>query len=442
MPTTYKVGDVLLCHKHIGVAKFVGKLHGQDYKQLPSKSQVYIKKSDIWIGLQLAEQPNINNLTVMKPHHKHKKLKSISYECLNTISFLDYFTANYGILIPKKYIHKKITVHQILTKLTQLFHTFKKTQKRNIYLTQKIAKLKTEMQTIQKVKSTSQKSLESIIYDQNGNSYHHHQKITHTTTHSYKSFNKKKKSKTSSENEPQTPNSITLQNDDAEIDHNSDKSTIISIDTNEAIKNTQNKKRNSQKNNNSNIGSDSLSDKAVDGVKDNQSEYSDRNMSDEDDNVVNNPPTFSPDKVIKIEEDDNNIVDDDNIERDINGNRLSHARRYSAPWDNKKLNRQEFGSISEKINNPYWKNSGNRFLDNNTNTQSKHHRNEDSTELNMLPMIKEDPTNSRIYRMSKVQHNQQNIREKHKRSMSMSVVNVPRYFFEIDDHEYPDLPDL
>ncbi len=36
MPNTYKVGDVLLCHEHIGVAK----LHGHDYQQLPSKSQV------------------------------------------------------------------------------------------------------------------------------------------------------------------------------------------------------------------------------------------------------------------------------------------------------------------------------------------------------------------------------------------------------------------
>lgn len=43
------------------------------------------------------------------------------------------------------------------------------------------------MKTTKKVKSTSQKSLESIIYDKNGNSYHHHQKITHSHTTSYKS---------------------------------------------------------------------------------------------------------------------------------------------------------------------------------------------------------------------------------------------------------------
>lgn len=59
----------------------------------------------------------------------------------------------------------------------------------------------------------------------------------------------------------------------------------------------------------------------------------------------------------------------------------------------------------------------------------------------MLPMIKEDPTTNRIYRASRVVHNQHNIRERHKRSASMSVVNMPRYFFDIDN-EFPDLPDL
>ena len=48
----------------------------------------------------------------------------------------------------------------------------------------------------------------------------------------------------------------------------------------------------------------------------------------------------------------------------------------------------------------------------------------DSMELNMLPMIKEDPQTNRIYRLSRVQQNQQNMREKHKRSMSMSVVKL------------------
>ncbi len=50
----------------------------------------------------------------------------------------------------------------------------------------------------------------------------------------------------------------------------------------------------------------------------------------------------------------------DDIDKDFNSTRLSHARRYSAPWDNKKLNHDEFGSDYEKINNPYWKNSGSR----------------------------------------------------------------------------------
>ena len=62
---TYQVGDVLLCHKHIGVAKFVGKLHQNDYQQLSSKSQNYIKPSDIWVGLQLAEEPNMSKLSLM-----------------------------------------------------------------------------------------------------------------------------------------------------------------------------------------------------------------------------------------------------------------------------------------------------------------------------------------------------------------------------------------
>eukprot|EP01084_Bolivina_argentea_P146860 257039_1 len=111
----YQVGDVLLCHKHIGVAKFVGKLHETDYEQLSSLSQVYIKAADIWVGLELAEKPKLNLLSLMKPHRKHRSsLKAISYQCFNAIPFADYFESKYGILIPYKYIHKKINPYSIL----------------------------------------------------------------------------------------------------------------------------------------------------------------------------------------------------------------------------------------------------------------------------------------------------------------------------------------
>ena len=182
-----------MANKHIGTAKFVGRLHAKDYKQLPSESQHYIKPNDIWVGLQLAAEPNMDSLCIMKPSNKHNSnntsspLKAISYQSFNTISFCDYFSANYGILIPYKYIHKKIHPHQILIKLTQLFHCLKRTKKNNELLTDSINKLKSEMNTTKKVQSTetSQQSLESsIIYDPNGN-VEHHQKITvnHTTTH-------------------------------------------------------------------------------------------------------------------------------------------------------------------------------------------------------------------------------------------------------------------
>ena len=102
---------------------------------------------------------------------------------------------------------------------------------------------------------------------------------------------------------------------------------------------------------------------------------------------------------------------------------------------------------------PYWKNNGPRSLQfhhnlspiqstnpNNVNFGNNDNMNDnnvtpfvggnveykhvphDSTELNMLPMIKEDPTTNRIYRASRVVHNQHSIRGGHKRSASMSVV--------------------
>jgi len=407
---TYKIGDVLLCQKHVGVAKYVGNLKGNDYEQLSSSNQLYIKRSDIWVGLQLAEQPNINKLSLMKPHRKHSKsLKAIPYQWSNAISFTDYFSANYGILIPYKYIHKKINSYQILSKLTQLFHSLKRTKKRNESLVRKIKKMQSERSKTNK--TTKTKSLESIIYDKNGNSYHHHQKITHTTTHSYKS-------------------SI---NGHFEHEQEQEQDLDDSID----LKSMNSKKPN-----------DNESDKAVDGVKDN---FSDRNMSDlsleNDDNSAND------ENVIKEENEEDYNEDEIN---DINGSRLSHARRYSAPWDNKKLSQNEFGSDYEKMYGPYWKNSGSRTLlhakyehkDNMEEEEEykqhhKHHKHgqQDSTELNMLPMIKEHPETNRMYKLYRVQQKKQNIREGHKRSMSMSIVNVPRYFFEID-YEFPDLPDL
>merc|ERR1712129_121960 len=129
----------------------------------------------------------------------------------------------------------------------------------------------------------------------------------------------------------------------------------------------------------------------------------------------------------------------------------AHVRRYSAPWDNKKLTNNEFGSDYDQLHSSYWKNSGSRGLkqvydenEYNDDDDGKEDREvkKDSMELNMLPMIKEDPEAERIYRLSRVNQKQQNMRERTKRSMSMSVVNVPRYLFENDDSEFPELPDL
>ena len=81
-------------------------------------------------------------------------------------------------------------------------------------------------------------------------------------------------------------------------------------------------------------------------------------------------------------------------------------------------------NINDGNTNPFATNRNNNSNNNNNNNNNMQykHGTHDSTELNMLPMIKEDPTTNRIYRASRVVHNQHNIRERHKRSASMSVV--------------------
>eukprot|EP01084_Bolivina_argentea_P161569 281254_1 len=386
----------------------------------------------------------MRTLSLMKPHRKHgQSLKAISYECFNIISFSHYFQANYGILIPYKYIHKKINAHQILTKLTQLFHTLKKTRKRNHKLTQSLKQLQNEINTLnltKKVKSTSQKSLESIIYDQNGNSYHHHQKITETTTHSYRPFNKH------NDNEDDSTIVSTPTTKPVDTEHKTEQKTEVHADQDADDDDTTKYVS----------PSNSASDKAVDGVKDN---HSDRCMSDSESClVVDDPPkkepepqpttstllaSFNPEEEVIHEE------NEQDYSLETQGNRSTHTRRYSAPWDDKKLKQDQFGTAYAKMYDPYWKNSGSRDVlssnhhpnneeqkEDDTNYH-KHQKACDSAELNMLPMIKEDPTTNRIYRLSRVHNNPQ----RHKRSVSVGVVNMPSYFIDVDE-EYPALPDL
>jgi len=199
MASRYKVGDVLLCHKHIGVAKFVGRLRHTDYQQLSSQSQTCISPSDTWIGLQLVEEPDLNRFAVTKPNNKPKPshshpLRALSFLALHSLPFADYFSAHYGLLIPKKLINGKINVVQVLSKLTELFHALKRSQQHNASLSRKVEALQSELSAMKRntktkttEKRTKTKSRESIIYDHNGNEYRHREKVTHTTTHSFKS---------------------------------------------------------------------------------------------------------------------------------------------------------------------------------------------------------------------------------------------------------------
>lgn len=539
MPTAqYQVGDVLLCHKHIGVAKFIGKLHQNDYLQLSTKSQSHFKPSDIWIGLQLAEEPNIKTLSAWKPHSKHSKsAKAISYQLLNNIAFEDYFSAHYGLLIPHKLVHKKVNPYQILTKLTEVFHSLKKTQRQNEKLKKKVKRLQSKLNTIKttkKVKSTSQKSLESIIYDKNGNSYHHKQKITHTTTHSFKSShrpfnhsatddhhadheyddesvemnphemrpqhpiannsNKRRNSKTLPSAEPDKANTASSEPPMASnsnliisIDHSPNDTVPVDGDAGAAsIGNASAEQRSSAK-----CPSDdaSLSEKATDGVDDVKD---DRYMSDPEEleaeeekinhlvvehrsqsgspiqgNNVNKPTltdilshhSFKPADIINEDnEEDYNIQhneggEDVDAANSANGTRSSHTRRYSAPYSMKKIQNHDFGSDYEKMIDPYWRNSGAKNAQFQRNclrpltpepnpSQSDNGRSGNAPSFwkqdhddNMLPMVKEDPVTNRIYRVSRI-----GLQATHKRAASMNVVNVPRYFFDTDNGEFPDLP--
>ena len=86
----------------------------------------------------------------------------------------------------------------------------------------------------------------------------------------------------------------------------------------------------------------------------------------------------------------------------LKDNKMNHYRRFSAPWVNKKC--EEFGTDYDKMygSPTYWKINGNprlreQSLLNSGSTDSGNKR-RDSTELNMLQMIKEDPEMHGIYR--------------------------------------------
>ena len=100
--------------------------------------------------------------------------------------------------------------------------------------------------------------------------------------------------------------------------------------------------------------------------------------------------------ITTLNEDDDENNDNDHDENNNNNNNKNNNKNNNNPFARDHLNK--------KHNNNH------------------KHVTDDSSEWNMLPMIKEDPATNRIYRMSRVVHDQQNIRERHKRSASMGVV--------------------
>merc|ERR1711971_797385 len=123
--------------------------------------------------------------------------------------------------------------------------------------------------------------------------------------------------------------------------------------------------------------------------------------------------SFNPDEDI-INEEDEQEFEESNAASNSH-HHSAHVRRYSAPWDSKKLTNDEFGSDYDQLHSSYWKNSGSRILKqaeyvhndavDDDKDDGDHEATRDSMELNMLPMIKEDPEAHRIYRLSRVQQN-------------------------------------
>merc|ERR1711971_668384 len=70
--------------------------------------------------------------------------------------------------------------------------------------------------------------------------------------------------------------------------------------------------------------------------------------------------SFNPDEDI-INEEDEQEFEESNAASNSH-HHSAHVRRYSAPWDSKKLTNDEFGSDYDQLHSSYWKNSGSRGL--------------------------------------------------------------------------------
>lgn len=68
MSAKYKVGDILVCGKYVGIAEYVGELqysHYKTFQQSLRNDNIHLKPDEIWIGLRLAESPEMNSLPFM-----------------------------------------------------------------------------------------------------------------------------------------------------------------------------------------------------------------------------------------------------------------------------------------------------------------------------------------------------------------------------------------
>lgn len=140
---------------------------------------------------------------------------------------------------------------------------------------------------------------------------------------------------------------------------------------------------------------------------------------------------------------DGNILDDEkksnvkNIDEDdlFSG----HFRRYSAPWDSKRLENDNFGTNYDKMNDNYFKNSGNPNIGKNMLTLVQ-------IDSSTLPFIRDDPCSSYLYSLSKLRHQKQdnnNVVSDGNKGIhvrSMSAIGLQCHYIFDEDFETPDLP--